>query len=502
LKELKDKEKKKRDKLQFTSTFDYNQFILDNSELFKDFRQTFDLIYMIDLALKQCYPKHKEYKGYFSIVWNYFKSKSRNLKSFNKIESFDILFDSVKDIKVSNAHTELTYAYKLKYRYISQLLSYGKTKPKTYIRDKFNIKIQYKGKSGKLYKTKKDLMQGENLGRRTVDKNISQYAYEIKELAKGTPMTQSVRPNKSYSHMFSVNIEKCKEILDDVNNSFAKNEEPSVSQYDFIGIHNYITNYERNIPCYLSYERKNGGRLVNFGGSDTHIQFQSLEKSVREKVFEGFYEIDIENSAPTILLQSAKKYTKLELNKIEYYVNNKQKCRESLMDLGLTYKESKELHIAIFFGASLELHGTYNKNVWAYKFGIDKIEYILTNSDYFRELYEEVRLLFYYLGKAIKNKFYTTDKKGRKVLYNSRGNKSAKYMDRWDNKKGLMHYYFGIESQILDLIINNYKHDLLLYDAFITKEDVDIEELSLLIENELGYKVKFSKRLIGNNNGK
>ena len=502
MEELKEKGKKKRERLQFTSIFDYNQIILDNSALFKDFRQTFDLVYMIELCLKQSYPKHTFYKGYFSISSLYFKGKSRNLKAFNKIESFDILFDSIKDVKVANVYTELTYAYKLKYKYISQLLSYGKTKPKSYIRDKFKIRFQYKGKDGVIYKTKKELMQGENLGRRIVDKNISQYAYEIRELAKGTPMVQSVRPNKSYSHRFNANVQKCREILDDVNKSFARDEEPTVSQYDFIGIHNYVTNYDQKIPCYMSYERKNGGRLVNFGGSDTHIQFQSLEKCVREKVFEGYYEIDIENSAPTILLQCAKKYTKLELSKIEYYINNKQKCRESLMDLGLTYKESKELHIAIFFGASLEVHGSYNKNVWAYKFGIDKIEYILTNSDYFKELYEEVRLLFYYLGKAIKNKFYTTDKKGKKVLYNSRGNNSAKYMDRWDNKKGLMHYYFGIESQILDLITKNYKHELLLYDAFITKEDVDTKELSLLIENELDFKISFSKRLIGSKNAK
>ena len=488
---------KTRNKSQFTSVFDYDSFILDNSDLFKDFRQTFDLVYMIELCLRQSYPKHTFYKGYFSISSLYFKNKSRNLRAFNKIESFDILFESIKDKKVANVYTEFTYAYRLKYKYVSQLLSYNSIKPKTYIRDKFKIRFQYKGKNGVIYKTKKELMQGENLGRRMLEKNISQYAYEIRELAKGVPMVQSVRPSKSYSHRFSVNVPKCREILQDVNNSFTKDEEPTVSQYDIVGIHNYIASYDQKIPCYLSYERKNGGRLVNFGGSSTHIQFQSLEKSVREKVFEGFYEIDIENSAPTILLQSAKKYTKLELSKIEHYINNKQKCRESLMDLGLTYKESKELHIAIFFGASLEVHGSYNKNVWAYKFGADKIEYILTNSDYFRELYEEVRLLFYYLGKAIKNKFYITDKKGKKVLYNSRGANSAKYMDRWDNKKGLMHYYFGIESQVLDLITKNYKHELLLYDAFITKEDVDIEELSLLIENELDFKISFSKRLIG-----
>lgn len=480
--------------MSFTSSLDYSLLINNHPEIFIDFRQSFDIMYIIHNMLTDSFVSHKSDKTYFSIHCEYFKGKSRNLSYFNKIANFDKIFYSITDCKIFNNYTETTYGYKLIPEILIELLSYPKLiKPKTYVRDKFKVKKGYK-KDTKVYKTKKELMQGEHLSRREVEKNIKDYSYEIRELAETRPRNYTNRLKfYSYEHTFEVDIDKSKALLQE----FLDNGGETMHQPDAVSVYNLINKYGKD--CKLKYQRKDGGRLVCFGGDEDSVNLQHLEKNIRNKVFEGFYEIDIENSAPSIMLQSAYKYTNLKLPTIEEYISKKEECRERLMDLGLSYKESKELHIAIFFGASLGEHGVYNKNMWSYRFGVEKIQYILENSPYFYNLYDEVRLMYSYLGKAIKNKFYKVNKKGKKILYNSRGNGSARFMDRYDNKKALMHYYFGIESMILDVIIKNYRHDLLLYDAFITKDDIDLTELEKLVKKEVNFDIKFSKHLIKGN---
>jgi hypothetical protein len=408
------------------------------------------------------------------------------------MKSFDYFFESIKDSKVCNSFTEKTFAYRLRYEFIIELYSYGmSSRTRYYTREKFKTKIGYiNPNNNNKYSTKKDLMQGENLTRTELSKNINKYSYEIKELAQGTAITPSNRPRMSYRHKFTYNQENVKNLIKRVTDG----ETDLMYSTDFIILFNLDFKYN-NGNHFLNYERKDGGRLVNFGG-EKYIGIQNLEKSIREQVFEGYYEIDIENSAPTILYQTGEKYHKThDFPKIKYYIDNKEKCRQEIVDLGFSYKEAKEFYLAIFFGANLGIYGVHT-NSWANDYGVDKIQYILQNTPSAYDIYDECKKLFSYLKKSIQNKFLKKDKNGKDILYNSRGNKSAKYMSKWNTNKAIMHYYFGIESQILDLITKNYSHDLLLYDAFITKEDVNLDELSLLIEQELGYKVKFSKRLI------
>ena len=56
-----------------------------------------------------------------------------------------------------------------------------------------------------------------------------------------------------------------------------------------------------------------------------------------------------------------------------------------------------------------------------------------------------------------------------------------------------MFQYFGYESQILDCLIKKYQHSLLLFDGFISKEDINIDEMSALVKKDLGFDIKFSK---------
>ena len=98
--------------------------------------------------------------------------------------------------------------------------------------------------------------------------------------------------------------------------------------------------------------------------------------------------------------------------------------------------------------------------------------------------------LYYYVNKV------SVNKNGKKALYNSRGIGKEVDLNKWNNPKSLLFYYFGVESQILDCLIKKYQHSLLLFDGFISKEDINIDEMSALVKKELGFDIKFSKELL------
>jgi hypothetical protein len=58
--------------------------------------------------------------------------------------------------------------------------------------------------------------------------------------------------------------------------------------------------------------------------------------------------------------------------------------------------------------------------------------------------------------------------------------------------------YFSLESQILELMYQTYKEDILLliHDGFIAKIDIETLELEKLVETNLGYKVRYDKDIL------
>jgi hypothetical protein len=45
-------------------------------------------------------------------------------------------------------------------------------------------------------------------------------------------------------------------------------------------------------------------------------------------------------------------------------------------------------------------------------------------------------------------------------------------------------------------LIKKYQHSLLLFDGFISNQDIDTAEMSELVKKELGFDIKFSKELL------
>jgi hypothetical protein len=111
-------------------------------------------------------------------------------------------------------------------------------------------------------------------------------------------------------------------------------------------------------------------------------------------------------------------------------------------------------------------------------------------------LYSELSSFIKKFGKYLKENKVANTKNGKKALYNSRGVGKEVDLNKWNNPKSLLFYYFGVESQILDCLIKKYQHSLLLFDGFISKEDIDINEMSDLVKKELGFDIKFSKELL------
>jgi hypothetical protein len=251
-----------------------------------------------------------------------------------------------------------------------------------------------------------------------------------------------------------------------------------------------------NLPLEVKYLRKSGGRLNNIY-QEGNCCFQSVSKEARKYVFSGFWSYDIEVSAPTVLQALCQKYLGYKMKVVQDYIDNKEKYRQDLVNLGLTYKEAKQFFVSIFFGASLnENFYLYNSSVLNKTFGVTKIRQIMDGSKIVVELYSELSSFIKKFGKYLKENKVSVNKNGKKALYNSRGAGKEVDLNKWNNPKSLLFYYFGVESQILDCVIKKYQHSLLLFDGFISNQDIDTAEMSAIVKKELGFDIKFSKELL------
>ena len=480
----------------FNSIYDYSTLVEQRKDIFIDDTQTYYLLFMINDYIMCSYPTHYDFKGYYSIHSLYYKDKTKVLANFNKIHNFDKVFDKVGDCSVCNSKSGITFGYKLKSDISSLFLNVKMfDKPRTYKKGSFKIVKKYKGET-KVYNTTKELMQGEDISKREYERNISKYAYEVRELLT-LPCYDNYAKDTNYydySHKINVNYEKCEEFKQLFING---NSDFEILQTDLTKIMLLIGTNNKNFSDEIKYSRKSGGRLNNLYGN-FNVPLQGLSKEARQFVFSGQYSYDINVSAPTILQGLCKKYLGYSMKTVQDYIDNKTKYRQDLMRIGLGEKEAKQFFTGLFFGASLNenffINGTSN---FSKEFGVSKIRDIMSESTIVVDLYEELSLFIKRFGKHLMTKNVVRTKKGGYALYNSRGIGKEIDITKWHNSKAIIWYYFGIESTILDCLIKKYTPSLLLYDGFISVDDIDVNEMSKLIKDETGYEVTFSKELLG-----
>ena len=339
------------------------------------------------------------------------------------------------------------------------------------------------------------------MSRRLVDKNIDKIKHECYQMvtkevdliqAHITEDDETLLKDTDFCHTFEINITECntfkESILDDLENSIKK-----YHTHNILSLNNGIISYERGYQK-MYYKRVNSGRLVGIGGVFDAINYQTFPKALREVIYKGQYEYDICNSAPTLLSQYFNKKVNKPLLNLEKYINDKDYYRNILVKRGFTYNQAKQYLLAMTFGSKMDIDSDmyYENKDWAKETGVELVRNAVEDIE-IMELYLDVQEMFNTLGALIKEK--SKKEKGKYYIYN-KVNK-CKVLNKWDTSKAVMHKYFGLESFILDILKDTFECNLLLYDAIITKEDLDTEELSTFIFMESDYKVQFEKIKIG-----
>jgi len=66
-------------------------------------------------------------------------------------------------------------------------------------------------------------------------------------------------------------------------------------------------------------------------------------------------------------------------------------------------------------------------------------------------------------------------------------------IEKWNIKRVLAYIYQSIERYILDLVCERYKDEIILriHDGFITKKELEIEELEKYIEEKTKFRIKY-----------
>lgn len=442
---------------------------------------------------------HKSNTEYFSLSVDTLK-KDYNYQSMLRSKALSIVFD-VHDKGCGNNLTKKTLGYKLKDKYYSAILSgdfFLKDK-QNYIRDKLKEKTVWCFDNTELYRTKTELIKNENIPRRLVDKNIEKikhkcYQMVTKDIEPIEPFiyntSSSLLKNSEYYHTFEINITECNTFKDLVISnpdkvSYAPHQVLALAS----GVHNYLTGH--NI---MRYKRASSGRLVGIGGVFDAINYQTFPKALREVIYKGQYEYDICNSAPTLLSQYFNKKVNKPLPNLEKYINDKDYYRNILVKRGFTYNQAKQYLLAMTFGSKMDIDSDmyYENKDWAKETGVELVKNAVEDIE-LMELYLDVQEMFNTLGALIRE---TSKKENGKYYIYNKVNK-CKVLNKWDTSKAVMHKYFGLESFILDILKDTFECNLLLYDAIITKEDLDIETLSNLVFMESDYKVQFEKIKIG-----
>ena len=294
-------------------------------------------------------------------------------------------------------------------------------------------------------------------------------------------------------------IEKLiKEYLEDVVND----------RYLYIfGLINLLRHYKKGTNSILYEEKKfrlYSSKRLNFG-----VNFQSIKSNLRKIIFQGQYDYDINAGAPTLLYQFIKqKYTSenIELQYLESYIKNRKilrkRCAEILAEKNKSKdtkefeKQTKETFTALLYGSNVlspksKLSMNYSNR-----------KYLYDNFDEFRDLVEDVKLLFKYYKEYIEKLKIESTKEDfieieKGIFIETKKNDNGKIVNKKENSI-ISEIYFYLESKILKLVYENYKEDisLLIHDGFVCRKYLELEELQNLVKEKLGYEVKYSRDLL------
>jgi hypothetical protein len=226
--------------------------------------------------------------------------------------------------------------------------------------------------------------------------------------------------------------------------------------------------------------------------SRAHGELTRMSKEVRRLCFSGWYDIDINTAAPSLLSQYAKNEFNIDMPFVQQYIDNKTTIRQQFAkDLDISIKQIKDLFTALFFGMSSNKINNHFVSAMEKILGQDAMREIQCNK-FWNDLVNEI--------KETTKIFITEIKKQHDgAIINLQGKELIGSRNKPRTKgRVLSHTYNGLERMISDIILDyTGTNDVFpIYDGFLSKSDVDISALEKHIEMSTGYKLTFSKEQI------
>ena len=227
----------------------------------------------------------------------------------------------------------------------------------------------------------------------------------------------------------------------------------------------------------LTYTYSEAGRRYVY--TENGVNIQNVKSIVRELLFNGFYEIDINTCAPTVLIQMDGG----QYDFIEEYIEDKSKYRYAIMEYGFFEGSSKQLINSLFFGASPKAKKSSFREDHK-GFNLDE----LFEDELIGGLMEDVTRLYRSLSDSFRNS--AEYRNGKFILTNDAGR--MKVFQKWNTKQAIAFMYQGAESLIQDVLIEETDSVLLLHDAVVCKTFPNLEDIISKIKAKTGYDVTLS----------
>ena len=226
----------------------------------------------------------------------------------------------------------------------------------------------------------------------------------------------------------------------------------------------------------LHYNRVENGRLVNVALETPALQ--GIKKGFRQYLFKGQYEYDMVACAPAVLSQLYAKVFAKRLYQIELFVGNVDLFRQALVNVGVPFPTAKKFFTQIFFGAGV--------NSLIILLGEDTYERVIAIPE-IQDLISEINTLFSELAERYKGLY----KNGDRGFYGTELCLKGK-----TRQQIVANLYMVLESYLLGLLCQRYEHSLLIYDAFVSTEDVEVEDMREYLAEVSGFKIDFRKTLL------
>ena len=242
---------------------------------------------------------------------------------------------------------------------------------------------------------------------------------------------------------------------------------------------------DNNVIITTSYYQS-GGRL--------YTQVQNLTRAIRPHLFNDWHDYDINAALPSVVWQLCPQGTDMILE----YIENKDRIRNDLAEeLETDVKTVKHILNAVFLGVKThnavlewDLHN-HRVTGLVRMLGVNIKK--LTRNKWFTEFTKQVR----YAQKTISDRIKTASARinGQWHIVNLNGDKLI--LDRWHAGKAVVHFYYGIEREIIKQtgITTKDNNLVLFHDGFLVDKQLDSIPNNFQIDH-LELDISFSHEIL------